>query len=138
MYYGPTLIIDSIGFNTYVSSFAIQLSEIVGFIPTYFYIDKVKRKSTGFVLFLVTVISALIISMIKKPENCNLCYQSIIELCLVFIFRLCIAVEYALFLVYTVELFPTRVVGLGVGALSAIGTIASTLSPLILGALKRI
>lgn len=138
MYYGPTLIIDSIGFNTYVSSFAIQLSEIVGFIPTYFYIDKVKRKSTGFVLFLVTVISALIISMIKKPENCNLCYQSIIELCLVFIFRLCIAVEYALFLVYTVELFPTRVVGLGVGALSAFGTIASTLSPLVLGALKRI
>ena len=67
MYYGPTLIIDSIGFNTYVSSFAIQLSEIVGFIPAYFYIDKMKRKSTGFILFLVTVISALIISMIKKP-----------------------------------------------------------------------
>ncbi len=92
MYYGPTLIIDSIGFNTYVSSFAIQLSEIVGFIPSYFYIDKVKRKSTGFILFLITVTSALIISMIKKPENCNLCYQSIIELFLVFIFRLCIAV----------------------------------------------
>jgi hypothetical protein len=29
-------------------------------------------------------------------------------------------------------------VGLGVGALSAFGTIASTLSPLILGVLKRI
>lgn len=92
MYYGPTLIIDSIGFNTYVSSFAIQLSEIVGFIPTYFYIDKVKRKSTGFILFLVTVVSSLVISLIEKPENCELCYQSIIELILVFIFRLCIAV----------------------------------------------
>ena len=26
MYYGPALIIDSIGFNTYVSSYAIQFS----------------------------------------------------------------------------------------------------------------
>lgn len=64
MYYGPTLIIDSIGFNTYVSSFAIQISEIIGFIPTYFYIDKAKRRATGLILFLIATASSLILTIV--------------------------------------------------------------------------
>lgn len=42
-----------------------------------------------------------------------------------------------MFLLYAVELFPLRVVAIGNGALSIFGTIASTLSPMIIGALKR-
>ncbi len=45
--------------------------------------------------------------------------------------------EFVLFLVYAVELFPTRVVGMGNGVVNIFGTVASTLSPLILGSLKR-
>lgn len=67
MYYGPTLIIDTIGFNTYATSIAIQFSELIGFIPMYYYIEKIKRKTAGFFLFSVTVITSFIVSVIKKP-----------------------------------------------------------------------
>lgn len=40
MYYGPTLIIGDIGFNIYVSSFMIQLSELVTFLPLYIVIER--------------------------------------------------------------------------------------------------
>jgi sugar phosphate permease len=66
-----------------------------------------------------------------------MCPESIVQVVVIFFFRFSIAIEFALFLVYTVELFPARIVGLGNGAVSAVGTIASTLSPLILGYLKR-
>ena len=41
-------------------------------------------------------------------------------------------------LLYTVELFPTRVVGIGIGAVNIVGTISTTVCPIILGALERI
>jgi len=67
MYYGPTLIIDTIGFNTYATSLAIQFAELLGFIPTYYFIEKVPRKKAGFILFLVTVVTSFIVAMIEKP-----------------------------------------------------------------------
>jgi hypothetical protein len=41
MYYGPALIIDSIGFNIYVSNIVVNLSELVTYIPSYFLIESI-------------------------------------------------------------------------------------------------
>lgn len=38
MYYGPALIIDDIGFDIFVSSYLVNLSELVTLIPSYFVI----------------------------------------------------------------------------------------------------
>ena len=38
MYYGPTLIIDDIGFDIYVSSWLINLSELLAYVPSYLWI----------------------------------------------------------------------------------------------------
>ncbi len=38
MYYGPALIIDEVGFNIFVSSVMIQLSELVVYFPAFAYI----------------------------------------------------------------------------------------------------
>ena len=56
MYYGPSLIIDSVGFNTFVTSFALQLSEMIMYIPAYYLIDKVKRQKTGIIAFSCTML----------------------------------------------------------------------------------
>lgn len=64
MYYGPTLIIDSIGFNTYATSLVIQFSELVGFIPIYYYIEKVERKKAGIYLLSTIALTALIVALI--------------------------------------------------------------------------
>jgi len=38
MYYGPVLIIDQIGFDIYASSAMIHISELLAFIPAFFFI----------------------------------------------------------------------------------------------------
>ena len=45
---------------------------------------------------------------------------------------------FTLFLVYIVEIFPTRAVGIGVNAINIAGTVATTLGPVILGSLERL
>lgn len=74
MYYGPSLIIDSVGFNTFVTSFALQLSEMLMYIPGYYLIDKLKRQKTGAIAFLCTMVCSFVLIFIEKPENCRNCY----------------------------------------------------------------
>jgi len=59
MYYGPALIIDEIGFDIYISSFMVNISELVTFLPAYLFIEKIPRKYTGIILFLVAILSSL-------------------------------------------------------------------------------
>lgn len=63
--------------------------------------------------------------------------EAIIELVIVFIFRASIAFFFCFFQVYFCELYPARARGIGAGIVSAIGTLASTSSPIYLGYLKR-
>lgn len=56
---------------------------------------------------------------------------------MVFIFRGCIAFFFCFFQVYFCELYPSRARGMGAGIVSAIGTLASTSSPIYLGYLQR-
>jgi hypothetical protein len=67
MYYGPALIIDDIGFDIFVSSYLVNLSELVTFVPSYFFIEKIPRKSMGIVLFTGAATCALLLTFIEKP-----------------------------------------------------------------------
>ncbi len=55
----------------------------------------------------------------------------------IFIFRSSIALYFCVFYLYVNELYPSRVSGLGMGIVSAVGTTASTVSPILLGYLER-
>lgn len=55
----------------------------------------------------------------------------------VFIFRASIAFFFCFFQIYACELYPSRARGIGTGIVSAVGTLASTSSPIYLGYLKR-
>lgn len=89
------------------------------------------------ILFLGAGICALILSFIKKPEDQDLSLAAIIELVFVFIFRACVAFYFCYFQIYFCELYPARARGIGAGVVSAVGTLASTSSPIYLGYLKR-
>jgi hypothetical protein len=41
MYYGPALIIETIGFNIYISNYVVQASELFALIPSYFLIENI-------------------------------------------------------------------------------------------------
>lgn len=91
----------------------------------------------GIILFLVCSVSALILTFIKKPEDVDISLEAVLELIVVFIFRACISFFFCFFQIYFCELYPARARGMGAGIVSAIGTLASTSSPIYLGYLKR-
>jgi hypothetical protein len=78
MYYGPALIIDEVGFNIFVSSVMIQLSELVVYFPAYAYIEKMPRKNMGIILFSIASFVSFFLVFLEKPEECETCYHSII------------------------------------------------------------
>jgi|694.fasta_scaffold115113_1 hypothetical protein len=137
MYYGPALIIDDIGFDIFVSSYLVNLSKLVTFVPSYFLIEKIPRRNLGIILFIVAGMCALLLTFVQKPEDCDLCIQSIIEIIAVFIFRGCVSFFFCFFQVYFCELYPARARGMGAGIVSAFGTLAATSSPIYLGYLRR-
>ena len=83
-------------------------------------------------------ISALVVTLIEKPKGCNFCFEAIIELVVIFIFRFAISVEVIIAIVYSNELFPSRVLAMADGISSICGMIVNTVCPLILGSLERI
>lgn len=64
MYYGPALIIDEIGFDIYVSSYLVNLSELVTFVPSFFLIEKIPRRMTGIIMFTIAGVCALLLTFI--------------------------------------------------------------------------
>ena len=89
------------------------------------------------VLFGVNGICTFILLFLEKPDDCDFCTESIIELVIIFVFRLSIASFYIILYIYLVELYPARTRAIGSGFIVAVGTCGSAICPLILGALTR-
>ena len=78
LYYGPALVIDNIGFNIYVSSFVVQGSEMIVYLPLYYKIEKIPRRVAGVVLFSISGLSTGILLLFGKPKDCDFCLEAII------------------------------------------------------------
>lgn len=77
-------------------------------------------------------------ALLQKPDGCDFCLLGIIELILISIFRFAIAVQVMIYMVYSVELYPTKVVAQANGFHSILGMIMNSFCPLILGSLQRV
>lgn len=67
LYFGPSLIIDQIGFNIYITNVIVNLSDIVTYLPAFFLVEKIERKSWGIKLYAVCALSALLLTFVTKP-----------------------------------------------------------------------
>ncbi len=91
----------------------------------------------GIILFSIASFVSFILVFIERPVDCETCYHSIIELIVVFIFRGCVSLFFCFFQVYMCELYPARIRAIGMGVISSFGSLATTLNPLYLGAVRR-
>lgn len=77
LYYGPVLVIDKIGFNIYVSSYVVQFSELIVYIPLYFLVNKLQRQRSGIILFSVAAVCASLLLFVTKPADCgDFCFEA--------------------------------------------------------------
>ena len=91
----------------------------------------------GIVLFSIAGLSASILLFINKPAGCDYCPEAVIELIIVALFRASSALYFILMYIYMVELYPSRSRAMGGGIASSVGTLASSLSPIVLGLFDR-
>ena len=85
IYYGPVLSIENIGFDIYVSAIVIQFSELIVYYPIYKFINRLPRLWSGLILFSIDGVCSCFLLFLEKPENCDFCGASIIELIIVFV-----------------------------------------------------
>lgn len=137
LYYGPVLVIDKIGFNIFVSSYVVQFSELIVYIPLYVFVDKIPRVKAGIFLFSIAGFCSSLLLFIYKPPGCDFCPEAVAELIIVAIFRASSALYFILMYIYMVELYPSRSRAMGGGIASSVGTLASSLSPIVLGLFDR-
>lgn len=52
---------------------------------------------------------------------------------LIFVFRFAISFYFVILAIYEIELFPAQIKGIAIGFASALGTVASTISPVVFG-----
>lgn len=72
LYYGPSLIIDKIGFNIYITNVLVNLSDIVTYLPAYLLVEKIERNSMGIKLYALCTLSSLLLVFIIKPEGSDI------------------------------------------------------------------
>jgi len=97
-------------------------------------VSKMKRKTWAYIFFGVATGASFVLMFLYGSQSD---FLRGLELLFIFIFRFSVSFEFALFLLYCNELYPAQIRGLGIGISSAIGTIASTGTPLIFGELRK-
>lgn len=137
MYYGPSFIVDQFGFDIYTSETVINIADLLTYYPLMLIIDKVNRKTCASILFGIATIISILLIFIVKPAKCDMCAVVFIQLALVFVFRFAISMEFAVMFIYQTELYPIRVRNISAGILSIFNHLASTLSPIAMGAFTR-
>lgn len=95
MYEGPNLLIDSTGFNIYVSSIIIWVSEFCSYIPIYYLIDRIRRNPVGYICLAICAACSLIIVLLETPNDGSLTVEAVVELVFVFIFKFTISFVYS-------------------------------------------
>lgn len=125
-YYGMVFIMPSLFPNVYIEGAVMALAEtIASFLATYF-VNKIGRKKSAIVCFIIGGISFTVIWMLPKFLSENSANKGI----LVFsaIGRFFVGAEFFLIYIYTAELFPTRVRNMAFGICNVVGRVAGMIS----------
>lgn len=104
--------------DVYQVTFITTLSEIPGLIIPAFVLDRLGRKRTLVLGFVIGGLSMLSMLFVKED----------VQIILVFIARLCISGVFACAYVYTTEVYPTAIRSTGFGSCSSVGRISSVLT----------
>ena len=100
LYMGPFIIVDKLGLNPFVSQIAMGASELISYPISFYFITKTPRIKSGYVFFGLSAIFTGILIFVTAPEDCNGCFQGIIEIAMVFCSRFCIAYYFSILFLY--------------------------------------
>ncbi|XP_033625384.1 organic cation transporter protein-like [Asterias rubens] len=122
VYYGLSLGTSSLGIDVYVAAFAFGAVELLGYLSSWFVIERLGRRLPLF-LYLLSGGAACTISSIFQP--------GVARACTAMIGKFAISGSFNIIYVFSAELFPTPVRSIGMGLSSMFARISSILAPVI-------
>ena len=140
MYYAPAMLIDQFGFDFYLNGLIIFLSELITYFVGYCTIKKLKRKRINIIGSLVALICSFVLVFLHTKEICTEnCWnaRNIFELIMIFVMRFFVSFIYQVFYIYITELYPTQVVGLGIGFTATAGALPVMFIPELINVMNR-
>ena len=106
LYSGPGIIISQLKLDIFIAQYILGASEVIAYPICYFFIEKLPRKKSGYVLIGIPILIFGILIFVEPPENCKGCFLGIFQLILVFGARFCICAYFSVFFLFVTEIFP--------------------------------
>ena len=91
-YFTPTLMLDQFNFTIFVNGIAVQLSQILSILPSYFFINKITRRKLAIVSLLIIGLSSIVMIFIWDQDKSDITdiWSNIAVIIFVFIISLAI------------------------------------------------
>lgn len=124
MYYGLSLNSSNIGNNVFVSFILTMLIEIPSYVFAWLALDRMGRKGTVMLMFMLGGISCILSGTLPKEMATTIMIMSLIG-------KFGAAAAFAIVYVYASEIFPTDYRGVGVGSCSMFARVGGMLAPLV-------
>ncbi|KAL7644054.1 UNVERIFIED_CONTAM: hypothetical protein RMT77_004866 [Armadillidium vulgare] len=122
-YYGLSRNAGNLSGNLFLNYISLMIIEIPSYIVSYFLLDKIGRKGTLIVVFILAGIASLVSGLLPLHFELLIVITSLLG-------KFGIAAAFGCIFVYTAELYPTEYRGIGVGACSSFARIGGILAPL--------
>ncbi|KAB7497308.1 Organic cation transporter protein [Armadillidium nasatum] len=122
-YYGLSRNAGNLSGNLFLNYISLMIIEIPSYIVSYFLLDKIGRKGTLIVVFILAGIASLVSGLLPLRFELLIVITSLLG-------KFGIAAAFGCIFVYTAELYPTEYRGIGVGACSSFARIGGILAPL--------
>lgn len=129
IYYGTSLNLDKAGFSMLKNQEIIGISEGLAYLAAELIINKVKRKKASIIGMGISSFMCFFLGIFTSLQNeHNKHTFQLIETFGLVLNRFILCAFWGLFYVYVAELYPTRVRSMGMGWVSAVGTVGSTMA----------
>ena len=115
--------------NLYINIFFIGFGDIVAYINITFNGSKMPRKKTVFVVFITEVILGIFLFSLKLLGLRHIFIFKVLQLFIAFITRILVCTVLLLGLIWTAEIFPTRIRGIVMGVSLFFARLSFSITP---------
>ena len=123
IYLGPTAIVDSFHFNPFLLQIIFSVSDGISNPMASLFIHQMSRKIAGIKFFGISALFLFISLFFSAKSTCQSCIESYIVISMLVLSRFCICYYYSILFLYTIQLYPQQIRGIGFGTVSIFGAL---------------
>ncbi|XP_062570126.1 solute carrier family 22 member 4-like [Saccostrea cucullata] len=125
-YYAITFAVDQLSGSLYLNMFLLSLVEIPGTLSSWYFNNRIGRRWTCFMLFMIAAVAGLIVAILQVvdvPEKAGLINGFALAA------KLGVSAAWPALMTFTTELYPTVIRNISYGFLSSVSRVGAMVAP---------